>query len=58
MCDIYAIANKDTHRLCVSCVLHHTESDSQTEACLASGNPNSQRAASDIKMEKMGDGVK
>lgn len=54
LCDIYAISNKDTRRLRVSCVLHHAESDSQTEARLASGNPNSQRAASDIKTQRDG----
>ena len=40
------------HRLRVSCVLHQTEPDSQTEALLASDNPNSQSAVSDIKMRR------
>lgn len=40
LCHIYAVTN--TNMDCGSCVVHHSEPDSQTEACLASGNPNSQ----------------
>lgn len=46
--DIYTF----TPRLCVSCVLHHTETNSQTDAHLAYGNPNSQCATSDIKIRR------
>lgn len=56
LCDIYAVTNTDAYWLCISCVLHHTAPDSQTEACLAFGNPNSQRAASNIKIRRDGRG--